>query len=127
VNWTREVQQIGSMAAGGIKWNVPEAIEEAYSRYAQVRQSRPAPGRCLQCRPGTDGRLDRERFRSQYGDADIAAVMETASDRAGCRMEDSHGESIVTIVVPLEADSKGNPRGYIATNWSTERLAGDGC
>ena len=121
VNWTREVQQIGSMAAGGIKWNVPEAIEEAYSRYAQSdnHDLRQVVAYNVDREPMVDWTAN--GFESQYGDADIAQVMETAPTEPVV-MEDSHGESIVTIVVPLDADSKGQPRGYIATNWSTERL-----
>lgn len=121
VNWTREVQQIGSMAAGGIKWNVPEAIEEAYSRYAQSdnHDLRQVVAYNVDRQPMVDWTAN--GFESQYGDADIAQVMETAPTEPVV-MEDSHGESIVTIVVPLDADSKGQPRGYIATNWSTERL-----
>jgi methyl-accepting chemotaxis protein len=32
-NWSREVKEVGMVAAGGVKWNVPEAIEDAYKGY----------------------------------------------------------------------------------------------
>jgi len=125
VNWTREVQQIGAMAAGGIKWNVPEAIEEAYSRYAQSdnHDLRQVVAYDVDRQPMVDWTAT--GFETRYGEADIAAIMETAPTEPVV-VEDSHGESIVTIVVPLEPDSRGNPRGYIATNWSTERLGAMG-
>ncbi|MAZ14827.1 methyl-accepting chemotaxis protein [Oricola sp.] len=121
VNWTREVQQIGSMAAGGIKWNVPEAVEEAYSRYAKSdnHDLRQVVAYNVDGDPMVD--WTKSGFETEYGSADIAAIMETRPTEPVVA-EDTHGESIVTIVVPLAADSKGEPRGYIATNWSTERL-----
>jgi len=121
VNWTREVQQIGSMAAGGIKWNVPEAIEEAYSRYANSgnHDLRQVVAYNVDREPIVDWTAN--GFETQYGQADIAEIMDTAPT-GPVVVEDTHGESIVTIVVPLDPDSKGQPRGYIATNWSTARL-----
>ncbi|MCK5746371.1 MAG: hypothetical protein KAH44_09150, partial [Oricola sp.] len=102
VNWTREVQQIGSMAAGGIKWNVPEAVEEAYSRYAKSdnHDLRQVVAYNVDGDPMVD--WTKSGFETEYGSADIAAIMETRPTEPVVA-EDTHGESIVTIVVPLAA------------------------
>jgi len=125
VNWTREVQQIGAMAAGGIKWNVPEAIEEAYSRYAESDNHDLRGVIAFNNDKQAMATWTYDGFDAAGGEADIAAVMD-ANPTEPVVAEDSHGEQVVSIVVPLEADSKGNPRGYIGTIWSTERLAATG-
>jgi methyl-accepting chemotaxis protein len=125
VNWTREVQQIGMIAAGGIKWNVPEAIEEAYSGYARSQEHDLRQVIAYNSEKAEMNAWTFEGFDAATGRRDIEAVMGT--DPAAATVEDVPlGDGKVTIVVPLEADSQGAPRGYIATVWSTERLAQTG-
>ena len=121
VNWTREVQQIGKMAAGGVKWNVPEAIEEAYSRYSGSENHDLSQVVAYNADKEVMTSWKADGFDSAYADADIAALMDTDPTEAVVA-EDEHGDKLVTIVAPLEADSAGRPRGYIATNWNTDRL-----
>ncbi|MFZ2099520.1 MAG: HAMP domain-containing methyl-accepting chemotaxis protein, partial [Oricola sp.] len=125
VNWTREVQQLGTMAAGGIKWNVPEAIEQAYSRYASSDSHDLRRVIAFNNDKQVMASWAYSGFDADAGATDIAAVMDTNPTQPVVA-EDSGGESIVTIVVPLDADSAGKPRGYIGTIWSTERLAATG-
>ncbi|WP_198585848.1 methyl-accepting chemotaxis protein [Pararhizobium haloflavum] len=125
VNWTREVEQIGRIAAGGIKWNVPEAIQEAYGGYASSENH---DLRQVVAFNSDKAQLDAwtfPGFEAAPALADIDRVM--AGDPTGPVIDDvPEGDGKVTIVVPLEADSQGNPRGYVATVWSTERLSATG-
>ncbi|WP_193174130.1 methyl-accepting chemotaxis protein [Oricola nitratireducens] len=122
VNWTREVQQLGSMAAGGIKWNVPEAIEEAYSRYANSDNHALRRIQAFNNEKQVMASWAYSGFDTAAADSDIAAVL-AANPTEPVVAPDAHGESIVAIVVPLDPDSTGKPRGYIGTVWSTKGLA----
>ena len=125
VNWTREVEQIGSMAAGGIKWNVPEAIEEAYGRYSSTNNHDLRKVVAFNSDKVAISSWAFSGFDEASALADIQGVM-ASSPTAPVVNDLPHGDDRVTIVVPLAADSAGAPRGWIATVWSTETLTATG-
>jgi methyl-accepting chemotaxis protein len=125
VNWTREVEQIGSMAAGGIKWNVPEAVEQAYGRYSSTDNH---DLRKVVAFNSDKVAINSWSFPGIDETAAMANIMEVMERTPTApTVEDlPHGDGKVTIVVPLAPDSSGEPRGWIATVWSTEELSATG-
>jgi len=123
IGWERQIEQIGTIAAGGIKWDMPEAVMMSYKKYAN----------------NNDHDLRHLVFYKDDGtvahtwSADGFNPATITNDPANyVRMgitdyviEDlPHGDGQVTIVAPLEPDSNGNKRGYVGSIWSTERITG---
>jgi methyl-accepting chemotaxis protein len=120
-NWSREVKEVGMVAAGGVKWNVPEAIEDAYKGYTTsdehdlvqiIVYNAAGAEMTAWTRSGADGAAARR---------DIETIMATPPQDSLIN-DLPLGDGKVTIIAPLEPDSEGNPRGHIATVWSTANL-----
>ncbi|OWV90718.1 chemotaxis protein [Rhizobium sp. R635] len=123
-NWSKDVEQFASVAAGGVKWGKANAVREAYSLYRD------------------DPSLDLVQFAAF--NADLAAVDTWTRDGIGglpatddlkkslsAKPEkttiDDGGVSagVVTIIAPLPLDKSGKATGYIVTNWSVEKIAAE--
>ncbi|RLQ88848.1 methyl-accepting chemotaxis protein [Notoacmeibacter ruber] len=121
ISWQREVEQMARMAAGGIKWDVPEAIQESYASFddgedhdlryfmAFDRDKNPVFSQAF---------LYDDVSRAQAAFDELMPSVSTSS----LIKTNQAGNETATIIVPLDADSAGEPRGYVATVWSTERL-----
>ncbi|VVT32059.1 methyl-accepting chemotaxis protein [Rhizobium sp. EC-SD404] len=121
-NWSREVEQIGMVAAGGVKWNVPEAVEDAYKGYASSDDHDLVQILVYNAAGSEIAGWTRDGVDPAGPHQAIEAVMSSPPSETVVN-DMPLGDGQVTIVAPLEADSEGNARGHIATVWSTEGLA----
>ncbi|MCF3640077.1 methyl-accepting chemotaxis protein [Rhizobium sp. TRM95111] len=120
--WTKAAQQMGSIAAGGVKWGKAEAIQEAYALYRDDPEGTLIAFIAANGKGETvdawarDGAVTREEAQALV--ADLAGKSPDAVLAAG----GIGGTSHLAIVVPLPKDKNGNASGYVTTLWSTDAM-----
>jgi methyl-accepting chemotaxis protein len=120
-NWSREVEQIGMVAAGGVKWNVPEAVEDAYKGYATSDDHHLVQILVFNA-AGTELAGWTREGVDPAGPTQAIDEMMSSPPSETVVNDVPLGDGQVTIIAPLAVDSEGNARGHIATVWSTEGL-----
>ena len=119
--WIQESEQFAAIAAGGIKWNKPDAIREAYSLYRDDETLHLTGFAALNKNGETvDGWTGHGAgdilSDDAYGDA-VAAASETETAQV---IDTIPGT--IAVVVPLAKDKLGNIGGHVVTAWTTDTI-----
>ncbi|MBX4960053.1 methyl-accepting chemotaxis protein [Rhizobium binae] len=123
-NWSKDVEQFASLAAGGVKWGKANAVREAYSLYRDDPSLDLVQFAAFNAEPTAVDSWSRDGMAGLTTPADLAKRLSAKPDKTTV---DDGGISpgLVTIIAPLPVDKSGKATGYIVTNWSVEKIASE--
>ncbi len=117
--WTITTQQMANIAAGGVKWNKAEAVQDAYALYRDESQGTLIYFSAVNGSGATvDSWARAGTITVEAGNAAATALISKAPEKAAAD-ETAGGPGTVTVVAPLPAGKNGKPGGFVTTIWST--------
>jgi methyl-accepting chemotaxis protein len=120
--WTKTSQQMASIAAGGVKWNKAEAVQEAYALYHDDPQGMLIFFSAVNGSGATVDAWARDGVISiEAGKAAEAALIGKSPEEAVTDAT-AGGPGTLAVMIPLPAGKNGKPGGYVTTIWSTAAI-----
>ncbi len=120
--WTKTSQQMASIAAGGVKWNKAEAVQEAYALYRDESQGTLIYFSALNASGSAVDTWARDgAITVEAGNAVATTLIGKAPDTAVTDVV-AAGPGTITVAVPLPVGKNGKPGGYVTTIWSTATI-----
>ncbi|PDT03341.1 methyl-accepting chemotaxis protein [Rhizobium chutanense] len=123
-NWSKDVEQFASLAAGGVKWGKANAVREAYSLYRDDPSLDLVQFAAFNAEPAAVDTWTRDGIDGLPATADLAKDLSAKPEKT--TIDDSGiSAGVVTIIAPLPLDKAGKATGYVVTNWSIEKIAAE--
>ncbi|WP_421851646.1 methyl-accepting chemotaxis protein [Oricola sp.] len=116
--WLKESEQFASIAAGGIRWNKPDVVRDAYTLHRGDASLNLVGFLALNKNGETVDSWVAEGAGDAAQGAPAAEVIDAANQSESPQTV-SEASGAVSIVVPLAKDKLGKIPGHVVTTWTT--------